>query len=286
MCYKPGRRPKTSDADRSAEGSVTMTTAETVLVDVEGGVATVTLNRPDRLNALTPEMQVRYADVLRELDADREVRVIVVTGAGRGFCSGADLSALADAQRLRTLVPEPRLLPTSALEVRKPLVAAVNGPVAGIGFAVMLSCDVRFVAAGASITTSFARLGLVAEYGLSWLLPRVVGTGRALEILLSGRTLSAAETERLGLAHEVVADRPVLERALDWAREVAASCSPRSLAVIKRQVYGDLDRGWGDALDRALGLMVESFGWTGLPEALAARAEGRPPAFAPLGDGE
>jgi enoyl-CoA hydratase/carnithine racemase len=260
--------------------------AADVLVQHDDGVALVTLNRPDTLNALTPQMQLRYVELLRELDADPQVRVVVVTGAGRGFCSGADLASLADTKKLTSYAPAAGQLPTVALTIRKPVVAAVNGPVAGIGFALMLACDVRFVAAGARIGTTFSRLGLVAEYGTSWLLPRIVGTGRAMELLLSGRAVEADEALRIGLAHEVVADRPVLERSLEWAHEVAARCSPRSLAAIKGQVYGDLDRPRDEALDRALDLMVASFGWGGLQEALAARLENRPAVFPGLGVGD
>jgi enoyl-CoA hydratase/carnithine racemase len=260
--------------------------SDTVLVERDRGVATITLNRPDKLNALTPEMQHRYVDVLHELDDDTDVRVMVVTGAGRGFCSGADLASLADTNRLKSYAPDPGLLPTVALETRKPLVAAVNGPVAGIGFALMLASDVRFLAAGTRVSTTFARLGLVAEYGVSWLLPRVIGTGRALEILMSGRMVEADEALRIGLVHEVVDSGPVLDRALEWAHDVADHCSPRSLANMKRQIYGDLDRPRGEAIDRALSLMVDSFSWGGLQEALVARAEKRDPEFPGLGDGE
>lgn len=256
-----------------------MEAEQTVVVGREGGVAVVTLNRPEKLNALTPQMQRRYAAVLGELDADPAVRVVVVTGAGRGFCSGADLGILADTGQRTTLAPDASVLPTVALDISKPVVAAVNGPVAGIGFALMLACDVRFFADGARVGTTFARLGLVAEYGLSWLLPRVVGTGRALELLMSGRAVDAGEALRIGLAHEVVSGRPVLERALEWARDVAVRCSPRSLAAIKGQVYGDLGASRGEAQSRALALMAESFGWGDLAEALAARREGRDPVF-------
>ncbi|MGE5288858.1 MAG: enoyl-CoA hydratase-related protein [Micromonosporaceae bacterium] len=267
---------------------------DTVLVERDAGVAVVTLNRPGKLNALTPEMQHRYVGVLHDLDGDPGVRAIVVTGAGRGFCSGADLAGLADNDRLRSYAPDPSLLPTVAHEVRKPMVAAVNGPVAGIGFALMLACDVRFVGASVRMSTTFSRLGLVAEYGLSWLLPRVVGTGRAIELLMSGRAIGAEEAVRIGLAHECVVDdaaaaageRPVLGRALEWARDVAVHCSPRSLANIKRQVYGDHDRTREESIARALSLMVESFGWGGLQEALAARQEKRDPVFPGLGAGE
>ena len=253
---------------------------DTVLVDRDHGVATITLNRPDKLNALTPAMQQRYVDVLRELDADSDVRVMVVTGAGRGFCSGADLSALnsIDPSVAEGVLDRGRL-PTIALETRKPLVAAVNGPVAGIGFALMLAADVRFIAAGTKVSTTFARLGLVAEYGLSWLLPRVVGTGRALEILMSGRMVEADEALRIGLVTDVVEGRPVLDRALEWARDVADSCSPRSLAAMKEQVYADLDHTFTETIDDMLARMHESFTWGDLPEALRARAESRPPNF-------
>jgi enoyl-CoA hydratase/carnithine racemase len=261
--------------------------SDTVLVDRDRGVATITLNRPDKLNALTPEMQHRYVDVLHELDDDSDVRVMVVTGAGRGFCSGADLSALADVDQLAEYsVPDPALLPTVAIETRKPLVAAVNGPVAGIGFVLMLASDVRFIAAGTRVSTTFARLGLVAEYGVSWLLPRVVGTGRALEILMSGRMVEADEALAIGLAQEVVDGRPVLDRALEWAHEVADRCSPRSLAHMKRQVYSDLERPRIEAIERALSLMVDSFSWGDLQEAMAARGDKRDPVFPGLREGE
>src|SRR3954447_9121719 len=178
--------------------------SDTILVERADGVATITLNRPDRLNALTPEMQQGYVDALTELDHDTDVRVIVVTGAGRGFCSGADLGALADIGQVIAEKPDASKLPTVALHIRKPIVAAVNGPVAGIGFALMLATDVRFIAAEARVSTTFARLGLVAEYGLSWLLPRVVGAGRAVELLMSGRIIDSDEALRIGLVHEVV----------------------------------------------------------------------------------
>ena len=256
-----------------------MTDEQAIVVRHDGPVAVVTLNRPGKLNALTPQMQRRYSDVLRELDASPGVRVVVVTGAGRGFCSGADLGSLTDPERLRSYAPDPEALPTIALETGKPIVAAVNGPVAGIGFALMLACDVRFLSAQARVGTTFARLGLVAEYGLSWLLPRVVGAGRALELLMSGRAVDAEEALRIGLANEIVSGRPVLERAMEWAHDVAAHCSPRSLAAIKRQVYTDLDSSRGESLGRSLSLMVESFSWGDLAEALAARSQGREPEF-------
>jgi enoyl-CoA hydratase/carnithine racemase len=265
---------------------------EPVLVARDRGVVTVTLNRPQTLNAVTSDMERRYVEALRDADADPAARVIVVTGAGRGFCSGADLSRLADTDALadRAADRDARaadaadaavrsVLPAAAMAVRKPVVAAVNGPVAGMGFALMMSCDVRFLAQDARVGTTFARLGLVAEYGLSWLLPRSIGRGHALELLMSGRIIGSDEALRIGLVQEVVTGQPALDRALAWAHDVADNCSPRSLAQIKRQFYDDDTATFDEALSRSLAAMQVSFGWEDLPEALAARREKRAPAF-------
>lgn len=264
--------------------------SDTVLVTRDRGVVTVTLNRPQTLNAVTSEMERDYVAAMRDLDADPTARVIVVTGAGRGFCSGADLGRLANTDALaarheaeadaRAAVDvTASVLPGAAMAVRKPVVAAVNGPVAGMGFALMMSCDVRFLAADARVGTTFARLGLVAEYGLSWLLPRSVGRGHALELLMSGRIIGSDEALRIGLVQEVVSDQPVLDRALAWAHDVADNCSPRSLAQIKEQFYADDTAAYDEALSRSLAAMQVSFGWGDLPEALAARQEKRAPSF-------
>ncbi|MGA5704122.1 enoyl-CoA hydratase-related protein [Peterkaempfera bronchialis] len=251
-----------------------------VLMRYEGPVAVVTLNRPQVLNAMTAEMAAAYADALRTADADPAVRAIVVTGAGRGFCAGADLSMLEQGpEAIRAFVPPAEDLPDLALRLGTPVVAAVNGPVAGIGFAYMLGSDIRFAARDARISTTFARLGLVAEYGLSWLLPRVVGMPWALELLLSGRTVDAEEAVRLGLVHHVTEPGETLDRALEYARELAANCSPASMAAIKAQVYADQERGRGAALRDTLALMDASFDGPDLAEALAARVQRRPPVF-------
>jgi enoyl-CoA hydratase/carnithine racemase len=253
----------------------------TVVVERQDKVGVITLNRPSALNALTIEMQARYVDSLRMLDTDPDIRVIVVTGAGRGFCAGGDL-ALLRSGNLPSYAPTPDELPTVALSIRKPIVAAVNGAVAGIGFAVMMSCDVRFISENVRVGTSFSRLGLVAEYGLSWLLPRIIGTGAALELLFSGRTVKSDEALKLGLVQEVVSDRPVLNRALEWACEVADQCSPRSLATIKRQVYGDLTHTWNESVMMSIELMRKSFAWGDIDKALAAMGTEHAPKFDPL----
>ena len=265
----------------SATGSASE--LDTVLVRRERAVAIITLNRPRVLNAMTPTMAGAYADALRAADADPQIRAIVVTGAGRGFCAGADLAVLNQGPAaIRRFLPAIEDLPDLALRLRKPVIAAINGPVAGIGFAYLLGSDIRFAARTASIGTSFSRLGLVAEYGVSWLLPRVIGTARALELLLSGRTIDADEAAGLGLVHHVTEPEDLLARAVDYAADLAAHCSPASLAAIKSQVWGDLERSHAAAIDNTLALMDASFDGPDLADALAARTEKRAPAFQPL----
>lgn len=253
-----------------------------VLVDVSDGVATITLNRPDRLNAITGEMGRAYADALRSLDADPRVRVAVVTGSGRGFCSGADLSLLAqgpDALEAFLGDQEADDLPTCALDVSLPVVMAVNGAAAGLGFVIALTGDVCFASPDARFISAFSRLGLVAEYAVAWLLPRQIGYQRASEILLSGRAVDAEEAVRIGLCH-AIADDP-LAAAHAWARDVAAHCSPASLATIKGQLARAATADRPSSMAESLELMRASFRGPDLAEALMAKAERRPPGFAP-----
>jgi enoyl-CoA hydratase/carnithine racemase len=220
---------------------------------------------------------------LRSLDADSSVGAIVVTGSGRGFCSGADVSLLGNGADgiWADIVPPREDLPGFVRTLSTPVVAAANGAVAGIGFAYLMATDIRFIAAEARIATTFSRLGLVAEYGLSWLLPRLIGVGRTLDVLLTGRALTAAEAKELGLVEYVVPLESLLEAAIAYAEDLATNCSPTSLAVIKAQVYADLDRDAETALTDTLTRMDASFRLGDLDEALAARAEKRPPNFTP-----
>jgi enoyl-CoA hydratase/carnithine racemase len=253
-----------------------------ILYERSGPVATITLNRPEKLNAVTLPMQLGYIDALDRADADPEVRAVVVTGAGRGFCSGADLEVLEQGPpALRALVPNTAVMPVHALRIRKPVLAAVNGAVAGIGFAMMACTDVRFVSSTARMSTSFARLGLVAEYGLSWLLPRQIGLGPAIDLLYSGRAIDAAEASAMGLVQRVCEPDELMAAAYDAAGQYA-ECSPRSLAVMKEQIYTDLQRPLSDALDAALDRMYEAFEGEDLAEAVAARAARRQAVFRPL----
>jgi enoyl-CoA hydratase/carnithine racemase len=263
--------------------------SEVVQQQVRDGVATLTLNRPERLNAWTDEMERDYFDALDFCGASPEVRVIVVTGAGRGFCAGADmqqLQALGEGEvdvdaRARERRPQ-----TFPMSVAKPIIAAINGPCAGIGLVQALMCDIRFAAAGAKFTTAFARRGLVAEHGISWVLPRLVGPAAALDLLLSARVLLAEEAHELGLVNRVLAPELLLDETLAYARDLAANCSPASMATIKRQVYAALDQHLPEALEEADGLMLDSFTAPDFAEGVTSFLERREPRFAALAGSE
>jgi len=262
--------------------------SETVLMQIEDGVALLTLNRPQRLNAWTAEMEHAYFDRLERCARDEDVRAIVVTGAGRGFCAGADMDQLQALGEAGGAAGEPvreRRAQTFPLTIPKPIVAAINGPCAGIGLVQALMCDLRFAAAGAKLTTAFARRGLVAEHGISWMLPKLVGPARALDLLLSARVVLAEEACELGLVGRVLAPDELLAATLRYARELAVNCSPASMATIKRQVYGDLARSLPDALADADRLMLASFAQPDFPEGVASFVERRAPRFAALATG-
>jgi enoyl-CoA hydratase/carnithine racemase len=260
--------------------------SEVVLKQVDDGVAVLTLNRPERLNAWTAEMENAYFGMLEECAGSPEVRVIVVTGSGRGFCAGADmkdLQAIGDGGLDASEHAVERRPQTFPMSIPKPIVAAINGACAGIGLVQALVCDVRFAAEGAKLTTAFARRGLVAEHGISWLLPRLVGPARALDLLLSGRVVLAEEAFGLGLLNRVIAPDSLLEQTLDYAREIALSCSPASMATMKRQVYADLQRTLPEALGEADRLMLDSFTAPDFVEGVTSFLERRDPRFAAIG---
>jgi enoyl-CoA hydratase/carnithine racemase len=220
-----------------------------LLYKVENRVATITLNRPDRLNAWTTVMAGELREAFLAADADEGVRAIVLTGAGRGFCAGADMSRLQSAASGRSdLRVTDADAPTQGIEanfaqrlsyilaVRKPVIAAINGPAAGIGVVLACYCDLRFMAAGAKLTTSFARRGLIAEHGIAWLLPRLIGPMHALDLLYSARTVAAEEAGGMGFVRVLPAEgfaAAVQERAA----EIANLSSPRSTRIVKKLVY-------------------------------------------------
>jgi enoyl-CoA hydratase/carnithine racemase len=265
--------------------------SEVVQRTVEDGVAVLTLNRPERLNAWTGEMEHAYFALLEECDASRDVRVIVVTGAGRGFCAGADMQDLqdlgqngADADRSeidqRARERKPQTFPHT---ISKPIIAAINGPCAGIGLVQALMCDIRFAADDAKFTTAFARRGLVAEHGIGWILPRLVGPARALDLLLSARVILGAEAAAVGLVNSAMPKEELMDHTLAYARELAQQCSPASMATIKRQVYADLERSLADGLATADQAMLASFTAPDFAEGVQSFVEKRAPDFASLG---
>jgi enoyl-CoA hydratase/carnithine racemase len=260
--------------------------SELVQRSVMDGVALLTLNRPERLNAWTRELEADYFAALEECGASQEVRVIVVTGAGRGFCAGADmdgLQALGDSPEAVDSLPGDRRPQTFPLSIPKPIVAAINGACAGIGLVQALMCDIRFAAEGAKLTTAFARRGLIAEHGIAWMLPRLIGPARALDLLLSGRVVLGEEAAELGLVNRALAPEALLRETMAYARELAVNSSPASMATIKRQVYADLQRGLSEALAEANELMLASFAAPDFGEGVASFVERREPSFASLG---
>jgi enoyl-CoA hydratase/carnithine racemase len=229
-----------------------------LLYRVEDRVATITLNRSDRLNAYTTVMSDELREAFAAADADEGVRAIVLTGAGRGFCAGADMERLSSAAAGQTNLRNDGEWPTEGLAanfaqrcsyilaVSKPIIAGINGPVAGIGLVLALYCDIRYMAAGAKLTTAFARRGLIAEHGISWMLPRLIGPMNAMDLLLSARTVAAEEAGAMGLVR-VLPVEGFADAVQARAAEIANLSSPRSTRIIKRQVYEALFQSLAEA---------------------------------------
>jgi enoyl-CoA hydratase/carnithine racemase len=253
-----------------------------VLGERRGAVLLVTLNRPDRLNAWNDELEDRYFGLLDEAEADPEVRAVVVTGAGRGFCAGADMDILEEASGTATTPFERPRERTRPLELRKPLIAAINGAAAGLGLVETLYCDVRFAVPEAKFTTAFVRRGLIAEYGCAWLLPRIVGTSRALDLLVSGRVVLGTEAHQFGLVDFLESPEGLVDAAVAYAADLAQNCSPASMAIIKGQVHRALDSSLDEALHEAQEQMRDSFSRPDVKEGVESYLEKRPPAFPPL----
>jgi enoyl-CoA hydratase/carnithine racemase len=272
---------------------------EETIYAVADRVAMITLNRPDKLNAWTATMETEVRACLGEAERDDGVRVIVLTGAGRGFCAGADMSLLSSvaaqglpggareaASRLRGSSPQREdILPdfqkkySYLLGVEKPILAAINGPVVGLGLVIALYCDLRLASEAARFSTAFAQRGLIAEYGMAWMLPRIVGLPNALDLLFSARQINAAEALRLGLVNQVFAPENFLDKVHEYAADLASRVSPRSLRVIKRQVYGAMFQTLAESFDLALEEMVASLHGEDFKEGVAHFLEKRPPAF-------
>ena len=211
---------------------------ETVLYEVTDGVAVVTLNRPDALNAWTPQLSDELNLSMGAADADDSVRAVVVTGAGRAFCAGADLSGGEDGFRGGSAgaQPGPRLLP---YKVRKPVIAAINGHAIGVGITYPLLCDMRIAADSAKIQFAMVRRGIIPELGSHVLLPRIIGFARATDLLLTGRMVMGAEAAQIGLVNESLPQDQVLNRAMEIARDIAVNTAPVSQAVAKKMMWRD-----------------------------------------------
>lgn len=257
--------------------------SEIVTQTVADGVAVLTFNRPERHNAWSVELENRYYARLHAAEADPDIRVVVVTGAGRSFCPGMDTAALAD--QVATGVssnPHLRQSMTTPTTIAKPVIAAVNGACAGIGLIAALNCDLRFVSATAKMTTAFVQRGIMAEHGLAWTLPRLVGTSRALDLLLSGRVVLGEEAVALGLADRVFAPEELMPKTLEYAKALAANGSPVAMGTIKRQVY----QSWHTSLEESRTTAIRF--WMGhlrhepdFKEGVNSFLEKRPPVFQP-----
>jgi enoyl-CoA hydratase/carnithine racemase len=260
--------------------------------DVQDRVATLTLNRPERLNSWTGRMHTEYRWILDQAERDAGVRAIVVTGTGRGFCAGADSAALERHVERGGYDPgTPPELARPGYGVRpefdanfafqfglaKPVIAAINGPAAGVGLVIACYADLRFAVRGAKLTTAHGKLHLPAEYGLSWLLPRLIGLTRANDLLLSSRIFSTDEAFEMGLVNALLEPDELLPHSYEYARRLADEVSPGSLRETKRQIYTDLHRDVGSAVREADALLERMTGEVDYREAVAAFTEKRPP---------
>ena len=264
--------------------------SEAVLFEKNEGVATVTLNRPDRLNAVNDEIRAGLREKLDDACKDDEVKVIIITGAGRGFCAGADMDGLAATSEGKSQgdqrEAEQRNYATNNVKgfdggfsyfptLPKPIIAAINGPAAGVGFIMALYCDIRFAKEGAVFSSAFSKRGLIAEWGVGWILPRLVGIARANDILFSSRKFYADEAEKMGLVNQTFPEEDFDKSVFEYAKELAKSVSPRSVRIMKEQIYNAQRETIEENLESSMKAMVESFDTEDFKEGVAHFIEKR-----------
>ena len=271
---------------------------EAIDYTVEGPVATITLNRPDRLNAITGQMIKEIQDAIGKADANEDIVGIILTGAGRGFCAGGDIESLQELSQGGSLTawemgdkkpgstaemgPDFQVGLLYLMAVRKPVIAAINGPCAGLGFVLAMVCDIRFASDTARFTTAFANRGLIAEHGISWILPRLIGSAHALDLLLSGRVIDSEEAAKIGIVNRTITSDRLLDESTHYVKGLAERSAPVSMKVIKQQVYRHLSASLGEAARESIELMAESLKRPDFREGVLSYIEKRPPKFTRL----
>ena len=258
-----------------------------VLYDSRDRIATITLNRPDRLNTISRPMLEQLGQLLLQADADPDVRVVVLTGSGRAFCAGLDMTAATrgegigaqnDADSVRTTLDLKTAPPTILFDMEKPTICALNGSAAGYGMDIALGCDIRIMAAGAKFAAAFVKRGVVPESGGTWFLPRMIGWAKAAELVFTGRTLSAQQSLELGLTNEVVPDDDLTSRAQAVAAEIAAN-APLAVQAAKRMMRSGLSENFGDHVHHVFLQLLPLFRTADFREGMASFLEKRPPDF-------
>ena len=269
-------------------------TYKNIKEEIKNSIHIISLNRPDRLNAWTEDMALEIRNSMDKASNNNNTKVIILTGTGRGFCAGADMDSLnsvdaderadqnkqspysafrenwpLDFQRAQTWFPS----------VPKPIIAAINGPAAGLGLILSMWCDIRFATKSAIFSTAFSKRGLIAEHGLSWLLPRLVGMGHAMDMTLTARKITAEEAERIGFVNKIFDDEIFMEEVLKYSENLANEVSPRSMKVMKKQLWQGLLQGLNDAVSIADNDMIESFASEDFKEGVAHFIEKRAPKF-------
>ena len=266
------------------------TGTDQLLAAIDDGVATITLNRPDKRNALSDYLTPALRETLLRFDEDPEVRVVVLTGAGKAFCAGGDISGMGSSgtqtaptrrtfqDGVRELQRKQETLTLRLFDLSKPTIAALPGPAAGAGFSIALACDLRIAAESAFVTTAFSNIGLSGDYGASWLLPQLVGIAKAKELFFTSRRVGAAEAFALGIVNEVVPDEALRDRTLELARMIANG-PPVALRYMKENLNRALNADLRTCLALEADRMSRSAQTQDHKEAVAAFLAKRAPVF-------